>query len=175
MNEIWKDIEGYEGKYQVSNLGNVKSLSYLGTGKEKLLKPFKTEDGYLFIGLNKNNKRKFYKIHRLVAQAFIDNPNNYPIINHKDENKRNNNMNNLEWCTIKYNINYGTATKRRSEKLFKPIYCLELDKYYKSVTQASEELKIKQANISAVLNGRFKQTKGYTFRYANQVLYKGGK
>ncbi|RXM57212.1 NUMOD4 domain-containing protein [Clostridium tetani] len=113
--EIWEDIEGYEGLYQVSNLGRVKSLNYKNRGIEKLLKQFEDSKGYLKVGLSKNKKSKHLFVHRLVAKAFIPNLNNYPIINHKDENPLNNSINNLEWCTYKYNNNYGTKKERISK------------------------------------------------------------
>lgn len=115
MDEIWKDIPGYEGKYEVSNLGNVRSLNYNHTGEIKLLKQGTNKKGYKLVNLCKNGKQKCYLIHRLVAMTFIPNPNNLPIINHKDENKVNNNVNNLEWCTYEYNNNYGTRNERTSE------------------------------------------------------------
>ena len=174
MEEIWKDIEGYEGLYQVSNLGRVKSLKYNKTGRERILKIDKNKNGYLYILLYKNNKRKHYRIHRLVANAFIENPNNYPYINHKDECKSNNNVNNLEWCSPKYNINHGTCIKRRVEKQSKQVYCLEDDTIYKSITECGKILQLSIGNISSVLNRRRKHTKGYTFRYADKVLYIGG-
>lgn len=115
MEEFWKDIEGYEGLYQVSNFGRVKSLERLVKSnnnnyrivKEKILKQNQDKDGYRIISLNKNNKGKSYRLHRLVAEAFIPNPNNYLVVNHKDENKENNYVDNLEWCTIHYNNIYG--------------------------------------------------------------------
>lgn len=114
--QYWKDIPGYEGKYQVSNTGKVRSLNYQGTkGKVVRLKLYNNNHGYMMIELNKNGKKKKYSVHRLVALAFIPNPNNYPIINHKDENKTNNTVWNLEWCTPKYNINYGNCRKKMSE------------------------------------------------------------
>lgn len=117
--EIWKDIKNYEGLYKISNLGRVKSLpKYAGRSyrKEKILKTYLDKNGYVKVILCKNNKTRFLSIHRLLAEAFIPNPNDYPQINHKDENKQNNSLNNLEWCTCKYNINYGTRTKRDVEK-----------------------------------------------------------
>lgn len=100
MEEIWKDIEGYEGKYQVSNTGEVKSLNYRGSGKTKLLRQTADKDGYKCVIFCKNGKVKGYKVHRLVAIAFIPNPNSLPIINHKDEDKTNNCVDNLEWCDV---------------------------------------------------------------------------
>lgn len=105
--EIWKDVAGYEGLYQISNLGRVKGLK-----RNKIL-ALKDNQGYLKIGLRKpKDKQRFFSVHRLVAIAFIPNPNNYPQINHKDECKTNNCVSNLEWCTAKYNCNYGTHTLR---------------------------------------------------------------
>lgn len=112
MIEIWKDIEGYEGLYQISNLGNVKSLNYNHTGLEKRLKPQKSNKGYLRIELCKNGKKKKFSIHELVADTFIENPNNLPCVNHKDENKINNNVENLEHCTYSYNNTYGNRIKK---------------------------------------------------------------
>ena len=108
--EEWKDVEGYEGKYQVSNLGKIKSLIFSNRQatfeQEKILKPQKNRN-YLQVSLSKNNKIKIINIHRLVAKAFIPNPNNFPQVNHKDGNKMNNNANNLEWCTCSQNIQHA--------------------------------------------------------------------
>lgn len=114
-NEIWRDIEGYEGLYQVSNLGRVKSLGNDKTKKEKILKFGKNKDGYLFVVLCKEGKRKNYTIHRLVANAFIKNPSNLTCINHIDEDKTNNLVSNLEWCDIAYNNMYGSRIKKAVE------------------------------------------------------------
>lgn len=120
MIELWEDIKGYEGRYKISNKGRVKSLiNNKGNFREKILKPSKDKDGYLQVGLSKNGIQKTKRIHQLVAKAFIKNPCNYPLINHKDENKSNNNVDNLEWCTVIYNNNYGTRNKRLSKSLSK--------------------------------------------------------
>ena len=123
-NECWKDIEGYEGLYQVSNLGRVKSLrrsAVLGKNirevKEKIIKPFITNKGYYQILLSKKGKTSHKYVHRLVAMAFIPNPNEYIIINHKDENPLNNCVDNLEWCDYSYNNNYGNRNKIVSDKM----------------------------------------------------------
>lgn len=117
----WKDVIGFEGLYQVSDDGRVRSLPRLKicgfNGKQimqrgRILKPGHTNDGYAFVNLVKDGKSKPYYIHRLVAQAFLSNPNNYPVINHKDENPSNNYYKNLEWCTQQYNSNYGTSIER---------------------------------------------------------------
>lgn len=110
--EIWKDVIGYEGIYQVSNLGNVKRISkFRGVNKAYLndycLKPLDNGKGYLRIKLTINNKSKRVMLHRIIAEAFIENPNNYPVINHIDGNKKNNQIKNLEWCTQKYNCQHS--------------------------------------------------------------------
>lgn len=110
--EIWKDIKGYEGRYQISNEGRVKSL--IGS-KEKILKPGLNFHGYEKVTLSKGNKVKAHLVHRLVAQAFIPNPNDYPCINHKDEMKFDNSVDNLEWCTYDYNNNYGSRKLKIAE------------------------------------------------------------
>lgn len=115
--QIWKDIPDYEGKYQVSNTGKVRSLNYRCTGKVKILKQNTDKLGYKRVFLYKNGKFKIYFVHRLVALVFIPNPNNYPIVNHKDENPSNNTVWNLEWCTQEYNCNYGTRLERCSKGL----------------------------------------------------------
>ncbi len=112
--EIWKDIKDYEGLYQVSNLGRVKSLGNSNTRKEKILKPV-YHARYYQVTLSKNNVCIQYRIHRLVAEAFIPNPKHLPIINHKDENPLNNCVENLEWCDAIYNNNYNNKGKRISK------------------------------------------------------------
>lgn len=107
MKEIWKPISGYENPYKISNLGNVISLR-----NNRFLKHHMIKKGYLFVQLSKDGKSRNYLVHRLVAGAFIDNPNNLPEINHKDENPSNNVVFNLEWCTHKYNMNYNNLGKR---------------------------------------------------------------
>ena len=109
--EVWKDIEGYEGHYKISNKGNVYSCF-----SKTNMKIQKRKNNYKYIDLFKHNKRKRFSIHRLVAQAFIPNIYNYKEINHKDENPLNNNVDNLEWCSHKYNMNYGTRIKRAVKK-----------------------------------------------------------
>ena len=115
---MWRDIENYEGKYQVSNLGRVKSLlDSSGKYREKILKPRKDNHGYLAYNLCLLGTSKTHAAHRLVAEAFIENPHAYPQINHKHEDKTNNHVCNLEWCTNKYNVNYGSRNKKASETM----------------------------------------------------------
>lgn len=106
INEIWKDIDGYNGLYQISSLGRVRNK------KGRLISPRKKWNGYIEVQLYKASKKKHYQIHRLVAEAFIPNPNNLPQINHKNEIKFDNRLENLEWCDNSYNVNYS---KRRSK------------------------------------------------------------
>lgn len=111
MEEVWRDIEGYEGIYLVSNFGRIKSLPRrtpgLNANKEIFLKQFEDKDGYYLVNLYKNGKAKLTRVSRIVAKTFIPNPNKYPEVNHKDENPKNNHTDNLEWCTKRYNLTYG--------------------------------------------------------------------
>ena len=159
MEEIFKDIEGYFGLYQVSNLGNIKSLKY---GKERILKPAKDKNKYSIVCLCKQGKMKNHKVHRLVAQAFIPNPNNLPQINHKDENPSNNCVLNLEWCTADYNHNYGTHNERvgasntNNPKRSKQVLCVETNKIYPSTMEVERQLGFSRGNISSACIGKRK-------------------
>ena len=148
----WRDIKGYEGKYQVSNLGEIRSLDYKHTGKTRILKPATDRYGYKTIGLCKNGKQKKFFIHRLVAEAFLLNPNGLLEVNHKDEDKANNIYSNLEWCTNEYNINYGTRNKRVS----KPIKCITTGEIFSSMTEAGHKYNIEIGNITKCCHGRYK-------------------
>lgn len=162
--EIWKDIPGYEGKYQASTYGRIKSLNYKRSGKEKILKTFINNSGYLILNLN----NKTWLVHRLTALTFIENPKNYSIINHKDENKLNNKVENLEWTTSKYNANYGKRNKKVSLSRYKPIgqYDLQgnLIKTYPSPICAEKD-GFKRHSIADVCRGHSKTHKGFIFKY----------
>ena len=161
INEIWKDCKGYEGKYQVSNLGRVWSI-----GSQKYLKGSKNNGGYQSVCITaKNGKVKREYIHRLVAKAFIPNPNNYPQVNHKDENPQNNRVDNLEWCDAKYNSNYGTRNKRVSKANSIPVYCEELDKTFYGAKEAGKELNIDDSSIRKCCKGQLKRAGNYHWCY----------
>ena len=176
MEEIWKPIKGYESLYEVSNLGRVKSLPRETNNQfswcEIILKPKKSKQGYLNVGLKKDGIYKWFRIHRLVAEAFIPNPNNYPIVNHKDECKDNNDVTNLEWCTYQYNANYGSCIQRRVEKQSKAVNQYTKDgvfiRQWKSASEASRELSIYRRNIQMVCYGRphNRTAGGFIWRFA---------
>lgn len=184
MEEIWKDIKGYEGLYQVSNLGRVKHLEFarpnpltggVSITKERILKQRLTPFGYHAVLLSKNGKKQWHFVHRLVAEAFISNPDpdNLPIINHKDENKVNNCVDNLEWCDHLYNSNYGTRNKRLSKTKTnntyntKPVLCVETGIIYPSIREAARQTNIPNAHISACCLNKphYKTAGGYHWRH----------
>ena len=169
--ENWKEISGYEGLYEVSDKGRVKSLGNNKTRKEKILKPHKDTWGYLRVDLCKDGKVKHSKVHRLVAEAFIQNPNNLKTVNHRDEVKTNNASNNLEWMSKKDNLNYGTRNKRVAESLSKQVQMFdkstgELLATYPSTHEAERITGIAQQSISSCCNGKRKSAGGYIWRYA---------
>ena len=151
-----KDIKGYEGLYAITSCGKVWSYK-----SQKFLKPTKGTCGYLQIVLHKNGERKTCLIHRLVAEAYIPNPENKTDVNHKNEIKTDNYVNNLEWTTHKENMYYGTLKVR----ITKPVYCEELDKYFPSTNEAAHQLGIDQGSISKCCRGNRKTCGGYHWRY----------
>jgi hypothetical protein len=174
MDEIWKDIKGYEGIYQISTLGNIKSSPRKGT-KGGLLNASEDKDGYLCIGLNKNGKRKTFKVHRLVAMTFIPNIFDLQEVNHKDENPSNNHVENLEWCTNEYNVRYGTAIMRiRKTQLKRAKAVLQLDKdgnvlgKFLSLERAAEAMGCCTQLIQRVCNNKphCYTAKGYRWQWA---------
>ena len=185
MKEEWRTIKETDGKYSVSNLGNVKrnehytivSPTFTAFYKERKVNPYKTAEGYLVVRLQTGSKSITRKIHRLVAEAFIDNPNGFPCVNHLDEDRSNNIVTNLEWCTVKHNNNYGT----RKEKLQKisgikvAQYDLsgKLIKVWDSITQAAQSFGTKTtSNIGRVCKGKpgRKTYKGYIWKYVDSKV-----
>ena len=173
INEIWKDIKDFEGKYQVSNLGRVKSLyqqnQYGIYYKETILKPSLHKQGYLKVTLSNRQSKKICFIHRMVAQVFLPNPDNLPEVNHIDEDKQNNCVSNLEWCTAKYNSNYGTKIERHRKLISKPIIQTTLDGAFirkiDSASEAEKEFGYKSSYISLVCHNRRNSAYGYKFHF----------
>lgn len=180
MKEIWKDIKEYYGLYQVSNMGNVKSLNYRHTGEEKILRPMVIRNGYLIVTLYKNGKRKMLTVHRLVLMTFapINNMDKLDV-NHRDENKKNNNLDNLEWCNRSYNINYGTRTQRFAQSKSIPVVQLDPNtnkvvNVYCSAMEA-EKQGFHQSAIIHCCKNKFNRPgnniyKGYKWQYMSDYI-----
>ena len=164
MDEIWKSVNGFEGLYEVSNKGNVRSLDRIVKYKDgrtarlkgKTLKPRTNNDGYLQIQLSRGDKPKTVKLHRLVAEAFMPNPDRLSEVNHKDEDKTNNNVLNLEWCSHKYNSRYGTRGGRIAQKHGKPLtaYVPGEDSpafNFESMTEAAKHFEVSSETIRQAL------------------------
>lgn len=154
--EEWKEIEGFPN-YRISSNGRIKSLNYNKTGCEKILAPHRLNNGYLGINLYDSSRKSCnLLIHRLVAMAFIPNPNGYKIINHKDESRDNNFVGNLEWCNHKYNLNYGNRNSKLSSKLRNnPLICTPVLQYSISEKLIKEFPSIAEA-ARIVNNGNIK-------------------
>ena len=183
--EIWKDIEGYNGLYQISTLGRIKSLDrkVFNNGtfqliKGKILNPCNNGNNYLYINLCKNSEIKRVAIHRLVAQAFIDNQNNFTQVNHKDENKINNCVDNLEWCSPKYNANYGTRNKRMKDNIIKKyskkVIQYDLDgnfiREFNSIEDTAKHFNVTSQSINRCCKGKLKRCKNYIFKFKSEVM-----
>ncbi len=180
MKEIWKDIKGYEGLYQASNLGRIKSISKMVNGsnqfgvkfkylkKDKILKPVINNHDYLQVSLYKNNKKVEIRIHQLVAQTFLPNPNNYKIINHKDGNKHNNCIENLEYCTQSHNVNESYRLRLQTP-ITKRVNQYDLNnnfiKTWDSINDARKHYN--NSHISDCCNGHRKTATGYIWRYTD--------
>ena len=179
--EIWIDIKGYEGLYEVSNLGRVKSKdrrvrvfqksAFYRNLKGKVLAPSRTI-GYEKVNLNKEGRIEHKIVHRLVAEAFIPNENNLPIVNHKDESRSNNHVDNLEWCTHKYNITYGTAPSRKDKKLSLPVvgtHVLTGEKItFPSMSEAGRNGFVQSA-ISLCCHGKKKEHRDYSWKLQKNI------
>ena len=177
MKEVWKSVVGYEGLYEVSNFGRVKSLKRLHT-KERIVSQWLNHRGYARVTLWKENKQRKYSVHRLVAEAFIPNPEAKPQVNHIDENKTNNAAWNLEWCTQTENHNHGTINERISASLTnnpqksKPVSAFDdkgnLISTYPSIYEASRRLGVSASSIRNCIKGRnrMKHCHGYVWKYS---------
>ena len=158
--EIWKPIEGFEGLYEISNIGRVKSIGTYNTCKRGIMNPMINSDGYLHVRLYNNGVSKNIAIHRLVAIAFIPNPNNYRYVNHKDENTKNNKVSNLEWCTNSYNLIYS-----KGKKVVQYSKEGEFIKEFNCVADASRECNIPTTNISKCCKGKRYSAGKFIWRY----------
>lgn len=185
IEEIWKPIEGFEEFYEVSSLGRVKALDRCVSTKdgkvfhlkEMILKPNKNANGYMGVKLYKNGKGKMFRVNRLVANSFIPNPNNYQEVNHKDEDKNNNSVYNLEWCSRQYNVNYGERNAKASSSLMnrrdlsKPVCQYTLDDVfvarYPSAQEAEREKGFQHSKISNCCMGKRHTHKGFKWKYEN--------
>lgn len=199
--EIWKDIDGYEGLYQVSSLGRVKALQrYRRAGntaytqKEHFMTQYDNTSGYKYVRLNIGSDKRMFFVHRLVANAFIANPMSLPEVNHKNEIKTDNNVDNLEWCTRQYNETYGTKRERvqRTKKMLnsdrkalmkknknhsygaeKPVLCYLKDgtfvNRFQSLSVAAQSIGDCTSHIAACCKGRRKSVRGYNWRYEELV------
>ena len=186
MEEIWKPIViekdcvvyNYEGLYEVSSMGRVRSLDRVDSlgreAKGKVLKLGINNKGYLFVGLCKNGKVKTFQVHRLVATMFIPNPDNLPVVNHKNETKTDNRAENLEWCTNKYNANYGTRNERASEAMkgkytgdkhpiARKVICLETKQVFGCTKDA--EKWCGKTGVSNCCRGKSKTCGGYHWQF----------
>ena len=175
--EIWKDVKGYEGLYMVSDLGRVKSVERYVKGrysntqrvKEKIKTQSVKDNGYLIVSLYKNNKSSQKYVHRLVAEAFIPNPDNLPEVNHKDGNKQNNCINNLEWCTSKENNWHRYHVLHKCWSSDKKVLCIETGVIYNSITSASQATNIDNGSISKVCHNKRKTAGGFHWRFYNEL------
>lgn len=159
-----RDIKNFEGKYAITEDGRVWSYR-----SKKYLKPLVDKDGYLFVHLWDKGSHT-YKIHRLVADAYIPNPTNLPQVNHKDEDKTNNSVSNLEWCNHTYNMRYGTRAERqsatlRSKATGRAVYCVELNKVFHSIKEGALSINVNRSCIWSCVNGYQHSAGGYHWRY----------
>lgn len=167
--EVWKDIKGYEGFYIASNKGNIKSLNYGNTGVCKNLVFSTDRYGYKTVILYKNKEKRTYRVHRIIAEAFVPNPNNFPIINHKNEIKSDNRAENLEWCDARYNINYSRHGEKYSGTRPKRIYQKDKNgnviKEWESICEAARVLGLCKSSISNCCRGKIDSYKSYIWEF----------
>lgn len=169
--EEWRDIPNYEGLYQVSNMGRIKSLrDKYGNYREKILSQYECSNGYLYVLLYKEGKRKNCSVHRLVGNAFLDNPSNLPCFNHKNEIKTDNRVENLEPCDYQYNNTFGSRTAKAVEKQSKRVYQYTKDYELVAIWESTQECSRNgfcQGNISKCCRGKLKQHKGFIWSYTH--------
>lgn len=169
--EEWREVSGTFGLYEVSNNGNVRRI--YKTREPRQLKKIVNKDGYHQVRLSVRNDAKTVRVHRLVAMEFVPNPNGFPVINHKDEDKLNNAADNLEWCTVKHNTNYNDMPKRRCKSLERAITQMTLDgdivKEWPSRAEIERQLGYSGGNITMCCKGRQKTGYGFLWAYSDQI------
>ena len=164
MIETWKNVVGYGGLYEVSNLGRVRSLPKSGR-EGKILSPQMDRRGYRFVHLRINGQRKTGKVHRLVAQAFLPNPDNYPQVNHKNGNKSDNRVSNLEWCSREYNIWHERNVLGITGQVPQKVMCVETGEVFASRQEAAEKVGVSKQMLSFACCGRRQTAGGYHWKY----------
>lgn len=180
MSEVWKPVVGYEGYYEVSSLGRIRSVKRTVKGidgknyrlNSAIKRQFDNGKGYYYVSLCVNGVQKPMVVHRLVAKAFLPNPDNLPEVNHKDENPLNNRADNLEWCTRQYNQRYGTHDERVARAAWKPVVGIDNDGnefYFASVKEAAKAIGKTICQISSCCNGKRKTSGGLRWRYAEKT------
>ena len=193
MQEVWKDIPGYEGIYQISTSGQIKSSdrpvwhgTFMYTRKGTIRKPFDAR-GYKALNLSKDGKKTFFTVHRLVALTFIPNPDNLPEINHKDGNKLNNHVDNLEWCTPSQNTQHAVDTgllskqiliensRKGADKISVRLRCEDTGEIFGKISDIAKVLKIKQLTAETVAKGRTHKGKGWLFSIIDEDYYQAHK
>lgn len=170
MFEEWKEVFGFDILFEVSNTGRLRTKHHGKQGYKKeyrYITPIDNGKGYLRVNLKLNHKQKTVYIHKLVAEAFVDNPYNLSEVNHIDEDKTNNNADNLEWCTHEYNCQYGTRNERVGRKHAKRIKCNELNYIFDSIGEAAAVFNVCKSAINNCLKGRSKTCAGYTWSYTD--------
>ncbi len=179
MKEVWKPVKGFEGLYEISNIGRVKSLVvWCGNGtidqykrRDYILTPILGTNGYYYVNLCKDKKRYVRRPHRMVAESFIENPDGLYAVNHIDGNKLNNSVENLEWCTLAHNTIHAFKTGLM-DSLKKPVEKVDPNgvviAYYESEAEAARQEGIRTQNISACVTGKIKSYRGYQWRCANE-------
>ena len=155
-----RDIKDYEGLYAATSCGKIYSYR-----AKRFLKPIKNKKGYLYVNLCKDGVCKHYFVHRLVADAYLPNQDNLPQVNHKDEDKSNNALPNLEWISPKDNTNYGTGKERSAKSRQKKVICIETQQIFDSVTKAAKAVNVSPSHISECCRGKLKTSGGYHWAY----------